>query len=130
MTSNLDTRQTPDGEYSRTELFIMEFLAHGYTRERISTDLNISPSTVARYIRVVTERAGADSTVHAVAILVAQGRISVRGIHRETTARDTALNWLHIKIMSCLDWREFQELRAAYVAMTAPETETVGNIRG
>lgn len=118
------------GDYSRVELLIMEFLAHGYTRERISMDMGISPSTVARHVRSATQRAGVTHTVHAVAVLVAQGLISVRSIHREATDRDTALNWLQVKIMSCLDWREFQDLRAAYVAMTAPETKAVGRSHG
>jgi DNA-binding CsgD family transcriptional regulator len=123
MTQTRYAEQTPDGQYSKLELRIMELLAHGRTRMEVSRELAISPSTVARHVQVATERTRAQSTIHAVAVLVAQGRISVRSIHQEDTAQETALNWLQVKIMSCLDWRQFQELRAAYVAMNTPATQ-------
>lgn len=120
MSTARDTEQVPDGQYSRVELLVMELLAHGYTRGNVSARLQISPSTVARHARVATERAGAKSTVHAIALLVALGRIDVRSIHREDSDESTAVNWLQVKLMSCLDWQEFRDIRAAYAAMVAP----------
>lgn len=116
--------------YGEHELKVMELMAHGKTREEISTTLRLSPSTVARAARLATDRVTGrtgDSIVYGVALLVAQGRISVRHNGQRQTAYATAVAWLDTKIMSCLNWQEFEELRAAYVAMQTEGGETHGD---
>lgn len=125
-------------QYTSLELKVMSLMAQGFTREQISQHVHgpngrlISPSTVARNARSATDKAvppGPDPApiIHGVAVLVAQGRISVGYGDQKPTARETALAFLEKRIMSCLDWREFEELRAVYKAMRA---EQKGSRRG
>lgn len=125
-------------QYTSLELKVMQLMAQGFTREAIANRIYgpngrlISPSTVARNARSATDKAvppGPDPApiIHGVAVLVAQGRISVVFGRERDTARDTALAFLEGKIMSCLDWTEFEELRAVYTAMRA---EQKGSRRG
>lgn len=116
-------------KYEPSELRVMEQMAHGHTREEISKRLHMSPSKVARLARSATDKAAGEpgvAIVYGIAVLVAQGRISVRFGHQESTAYKTALAWLNMRIHSCVTLREFQELREAFTAMQT-EGETHGN---
>lgn len=119
-------------DYTALELHVMHLMAHGYSRESISRKMGLSPSTVARIARAATDKAVPAPEmnapiIHGISVMVAQGRISVRFADQKSTARETALAFLEKKIMSCLDWREFEELRAVYTAMRA---EQKGSRRG
>lgn len=125
-------------QYTSLELKVMTLMAHGCTREQISQRVHgpngrlISPSTVARTARSATDKAVPTPEmnapiIHGVAVLVAQGRISVRYGDQKPTARETAVAFLEKRIMSCLDWREFEELRGVYTAMRAEQN---GSRRG
>ena len=107
-------------EYGENELRVMTLMAHGKTRLEIAGELHISPSSVARAARLATDRATGStgaSIIYGVAVLVARGHISVSHQNQESTAYKTALAWLETRLMSCLDWREFVEIRNAYRAM-------------
>lgn len=118
-------------DYTALELHVMHLMAHGYTREQIAQRIHgangrlISPSTVARCSRSATDKAvppdsgGPVPIIHGIAVMVAQGRISVRFADQKPTAQETALAWLDKRIHSCLNWQEFEELRAVYAALRA-----------
>lgn len=116
------------------EKAVMTRMAHGDIRETIALKVQvrrssgemrpISPSTVARVARSAAEKCGTQSIVHAIAILVSRGLISVKHGQAEVTAYKTALAWLDMRIHSCLSWREFKELQTAWEAMKAEEPET------
>lgn len=111
-------------EYSELEITVMSLMARGKTRGQIALIMNVSPSTVARNARSATDKAvptadGNAPIIYGVAVMVAQGRIGVRFGEEKPTARETAVAFLEKKIMSCLDWREFEELRNAYTALLA-----------
>lgn len=105
-------------QYTPEELRVMSLMAHGRTRESVALTMNISQSTVSRTARLAADKAGGSTIVHGVAIMVAQGRISVRHGTEMDTAQHTAEHWLITKMMSCVDWREFEELRNAYRLLT------------
>lgn len=116
------------------EKAVMTGMAHGDIREAIARKIHmrrgdgemrsISPATVARHARSAAEKCGTQSIVHAIAILVSRGLISVKHGQAEVTAYKTALAWLDMRIHSCLTWQEFTELRDAWRAMKAEEPET------
>lgn len=114
-------------QYTALELHIMHLMAHGYSRESIASKMNLSPSTVARNARSATDKSVPAEhpvpIVHGIAVMVAQGRISVKFADQRPTAQETALAWLDKKIHSCLNWREFEDLRAAYAALRKEMTE-------
>lgn len=127
-------------QYTSLELKVMQLMAHGCTREQISQRVHgpngrlISPSTVARTARSATDKAVPTPEmnapiIHGVAVLVAQGRISVKFADQRPTAQETALAWLDTKIHSCLNWREFEELRSAYTALRSEMTNPGGEVR-
>lgn len=127
-------------QYTSLELKVMQLMAHGCTREQISQRVHgpngrlISPSTVARTARTATDKAVPVPEMNApivwgVATLVAQGRISVKFADQRPTAQETALAWLDTKIHSCLNWREFEELRSAYTALRSEMTNLGGEAR-
>jgi hypothetical protein len=116
-------------DYTAEELWVMERMAHGVTREGIASVLR-SPKTgrrgssmahVARIARSAADKTECQSIVHAIAVMVANAWISVEHNGQKATAHDTALHWLHTRIMSALDWREVVELRTAYKRMIAEE---------
>ena len=115
-----------DSLYERNELQVMERMAHGFTREQISDHLRLSPSTVARAARSATDKVtggtGA-SIIYGIALLVAQGRISVRHNGQKHTAHATALAWLETRVMSALDFEEVVEIRDVYRKMQAEEKD-------
>jgi hypothetical protein len=108
-------------QYTPNELRIMSLMAHGVIREAIARRMGkgFSQSTVTRTARLAADKAGGGTIVHGVAIMVAQGLISVRYGGQKDTAQHTAEHWLITKMMSCLDWQEFTELRAAYTGLTS-----------
>lgn len=122
-------------DYTKEELWVMHGMAHGCTREQIARSIpsprgsgqfngdakHASPSTVARLARSAADKTGCDSIVHAVAVMVAHAWISVDHAEQKHTAHATAVEWLTTRIMSCVDWREFVELRTAYAKMTTEE---------
>lgn len=122
-------------DYTKEELWVMHGMAHGCTREQIAKSIpsprsagqfngdvkHASPSTVARLARSAADKTGCDSIVHAVAVMVAHAWISVDHAEQKHTAQETAVEWLTTRIMSCVDWREFVELRTAYAKMTTEE---------
>lgn len=115
------------------EQAVMQLMAHGVTRETIAEKIklrygggelkSLSPATIARAARSAADKVGVETIQHAVAVLVSRGQISVRYGHAERDAYETALAWLDMRMHSCTSLREFQELRAAWAAMRAEETE-------
>jgi hypothetical protein len=112
-------------KYTPNELRIMSLMAHGVIREEIARRMGkgFSQSTVTRTARLAADKAGAGTIVHGVAVLVAQGLISVRYGGQKGTAQETAEHWLITKMMSCVDWQEFVELRTAYSVLTSATRE-------
>lgn len=107
-------------EYTTSELNIMQLMAHGITREEISAKTRMSRSTVARIARDATDKAVAPGApiVQGIATMVAEGAISVPARRQKDTAKSTALFWLETRLMSCVDWAEFREIRDTYREMT------------
>lgn len=114
------------------EQAVMQLMAHGVTRETIAEKIklrqngelrSISPATIARAARSAADKVGVETIQHAVSVLISRGQISVRHGHQEGTAYETAIAWLDMRMHSCVSLREFQELRAAWVAMRAASTE-------
>jgi hypothetical protein len=120
-------------EYTKDELHVMERMAHGDTRDTIAESMDstgrgrpsahghASPSYVARLARSAADKTGCQSIVHAIAVMVANAWVSVDHTAQKGTANDTALHWLDTQIHSCTSWREFVELRTAYIRMTPGE---------
>lgn len=112
-------------EYTASELKTMQLMAHGVTREEISSVTGLSLSTVARIARDATDKAVAPGApiVQGIATMVAEGSISVPARGQKATARETALHWLETRIMSAVDWREVQHIRRTYKEMTETAKE-------
>lgn len=106
-------------EYTAIEKNVMQAMAHGKTREQISTERRVSLSTVARIARDATDKAVAPGApiVQGIATMVAEGSISVPFRGQRSTAKDTALFWLETRLMSCVSLTEFQELRDTVKAL-------------
>lgn len=105
--------------YLPSELRVMQFMAHGVTREEIAAKTGMSLSTVARIARDATDKAVAPGApiVQGIATMVAEGSISVPFRGQRSTAKDTALFWLETRLMSCVSLTEFQELRDTVKAL-------------
>lgn len=110
-------------EYTASELKTMQLMAHGVTREEISSVTGMSLSTVARIARDATDKAVAPGApiVQGIATMVAEGAISVPARRQKDTAKNTALFWLETRLMSCVSLLEFQELRDAVKAVREAE---------
>lgn len=106
-------------EYTPIEKNVMQAMAHGKTREEISAERRVSLSTVARIARDATDKAVAPGApiVQGIATMVAEGSISVPFRGQRSTAKDTALFWLHTRMMSELNADKLVDIRDAYRAM-------------
>jgi DNA-binding NarL/FixJ family response regulator len=69
------TRRVP--HLSPREREILDLLAQGLTGERIATQLFLSPETVRTHVRNAMEKLEANTRVHAIAIALRQGEISL-----------------------------------------------------
>jgi DNA-binding NarL/FixJ family response regulator len=69
------TKRVP--HLSPREREILDLLAQGLTGERIATQLFLSPETVRTHVRNAMEKLEANTRVHAIAIALRQGEISL-----------------------------------------------------
>jgi DNA-binding NarL/FixJ family response regulator len=69
------TKRVP--HLSPREREILDLLAQGLTGERIATQLYLSPETVRTHVRNAMEKLEANTRVHAIAIALRQGEISL-----------------------------------------------------
>jgi hypothetical protein len=107
--------------YTEQELTVMQAMAHGGSRFSVAEDLGVSAATLSRVSRSAAIKAGATPNpnggvyiISGICIMVAQGVITVRQNNEKDTPVKSAEDHYLTKLLSCLDWQEFEELRASY----------------
>lgn len=109
-------------ELNDWDLRVARTLAEGNTRIEAANllttmDKKVTEPMVQAVIKKISRVVGGRNTVQSLLILQARGVLSpptdtdVPPLHPEAGAAARAL---HVSLVSCLNWREFRELRAAY----------------
>jgi len=121
MVNPLDRHAPVLPKYTEQELRVMQAMAHGGSRISIAKDLGLSPATLSRASHSAAVKAGATPNpnggvyiISGVCLMVAQGVISVRPSWQRSTAVKSAENYYMTKLLSCHNWREFEEIRSSY----------------
>jgi DNA-binding CsgD family transcriptional regulator len=98
------------------ELAVAGHLLDGLSRDATARRMNLSPSSVARLLQRIYAKTETDNTLTAMVVLALRGELTVNEELSIPPSIETGpvARAIFVKMVSCLDWRELANLRAAY----------------